>query len=379
LRSRILKACLLIVLVSLCVGLPIVKAEGDVAVSWTSPTTDELYSLFMVSADDGWAVGYHGRIIRWNGTTWNNVISHSVHSAEPALSSVFMVSADDGWAVGEHGKIIRWNGTSWNSVTSPTNHWLHSVFMVNADDGWAVGSGPGPGVIIHWDGSSWNNVTSPTTSWFYSVFMVSADDGWAVGGDGIFFGDDGWALPGPERVGRIIHWDGSSWNNVTSPTKSGLSSVFMVSADDGWAVGNQGSIIRWNGTSWNNVTNPVTYPLASVFMVDADDGWAVGNQVNGDGPGIIIRWDGTSWTNFTCPLTYWSGRLFSVFMVGADDGWAVGGWGTIQRWTGTEWIPEFSAAILMLVLISLTLVAVIVEKTALRKSRRPQLPSENQI
>jgi len=104
-------------------------------------------------------------------------------------------------------------------------------------------------------------------------------------------------------------------------------------------------------------------------MVDADDGWAVGNKK--DGPGIIIRWDGTSWNNFTCPLTYWNARLYSVFMVGPDDGWAVGGWGISLRWTGTEWIPEFPAATLMVILISLTLVAVIVEKTALKKSRRP--------
>jgi hypothetical protein len=68
-----------------------------------------------------------------------------------------------------------------------------------------------------------------------------------------------------------------------------------------------------------------------------------------------------SWTSPT------TAELYSVFMVNADDGWAVGGWGTIQRWTGTEWIPEFPAATLMLILISLTLAAVILEKTTLKK------------
>jgi hypothetical protein len=297
---------------------------------------------------------------------------------------VFMVSADDGWAVGKcprlvptrdiHENIIHWNGTCWNRVASPVVCMLYSVFMVSADDGWAVGmswiieegrESGGPGVIIRWNGTSWNNVTSPTNSRLNSVFMVSADDGWAVGYNG-----------------AIIRWNGTSWNNVTSPTTSLLYSVFMVSADDGWAVGDPGVIIRWNGTSWNNVTSPTTSLLSSVFMVGPDDGWAVGYKNASpvamiSWPGVIIHWDGTSWNTVTRnpePLA-----LMSVVMVGPDDGWAVGVTGTIQRWTGTEWIPEFSAVTFMLVLINFTLVAVIVKKTALRKSRRPQLPSENQI
>ena len=204
--------------------------------------------------------------------------------------------------------------------------------------------------------SSWTN---PTMWRLYSVFMVSADDGWAVGDQG-----------------TIIRWNGTAWYNVTSPTKDSLLSVFMVDANDGWAVG-EGStgtgvaLIRWNGTSWNKVTCPTTDWLFSVFMVDANEGWAVGKE------GTIIRWNGAAWNNITSPT---QSHLFSVFLVSADDRWVVGaGWGGLYRWTGTEWIPEFSAAILMLVLICLTLVAVILAKTTLRKSRRPKLPSKNQI
>jgi len=116
-----------------------------------------------------------------------------------------------------------------------------------------------------------------------------------------------------------------------------------------------------------NWTSPTTHQLNSVFMVGADDGWAVGYD------GTIIRWDGTDWSNVTSPTT---AALFSVFMVSVDDGWAVGGDGTIIRWTGTEWIPEFPTAILMPLLLSLTLVAVILAKTASKKRRKPSLPSK---
>jgi len=53
--------------------------------------------------------------------------------------------------------------------------------MINSTDGWAVGS---DGCIIHWDGTNWNKVTSPTTAWLNSVDMISSTDGWIVGADG---------------------------------------------------------------------------------------------------------------------------------------------------------------------------------------------------
>ena len=99
----------MMVLSALCVSLPTVKARDVVPLDWTSPTTNNLYSVFMVSATDGWAVGYYGAIIHWDGSSWSNVTSPTTR----ALRSVFMVSASDGWAVGTGGTIIRWTGTVW--------------------------------------------------------------------------------------------------------------------------------------------------------------------------------------------------------------------------------------------------------------------------
>ena len=108
LRNFGLKAILLVVMVALCVRVPIVNAEGSV-LNWTSPTTAPLVSVHMVTADDGWAVGWSGTMIHWNGTDWSNVTSPT----QKGLGSVFMVTADDGWAVGWDGTIIRWTGTEW--------------------------------------------------------------------------------------------------------------------------------------------------------------------------------------------------------------------------------------------------------------------------
>jgi len=88
-----------------------------------------------------------------------------------------------------------------------------TMLFVNAD-----------GVFVSW--------TRPTDATLYSMFMVNANDGWAAG------------------EGTILHWNGVSWTNVTSPITSDLRSVFRVSDTDCWAVGKLGTIIRWNGTAW---------------------------------------------------------------------------------------------------------------------------------
>ena len=44
--------------------------------------------------------------------------------------------------------------------------------------------------------------------------------------------------------GTILHWDGSAWTLVTSPTSDAKTSIAMVSATDGWAVG--GEDVIWH-------------------------------------------------------------------------------------------------------------------------------------
>jgi len=221
----------------------------------------------MIDANDGWAVGDNGMIMHWDGDMWTEVATPT----DIGLFSVFMVSSSEGWAVGKgfgvDGMMIHWDGTNWNTVTLPLVPMLHSVYMVSENDGWAVGVS---GWILHWDGTSWNIYTQTEAGYagqhLSSVYMISANDGWAVG-----------------STGTIIHWDGTNWNMVKTPITTQLNSVFMVSTDDVWAVGSSGTILHWDGTSWNEVTSPTNMVLNSVSMAGPDDGWAVGDH------GTIIR------------------------------------------------------------------------------------------
>jgi hypothetical protein len=60
----------------------------------------------------------------------------------------------------------------------------------------------------------------------------------------------------------------------------------------------------------------------------------------------------------------------SVYMVNANDGWAVGDCGEIIRWTGTEWVPEFSIGMILLFLVSAAFSASVLKNR--RKSTKPK-------
>lgn len=88
------------------------------------------------------------------------------------------------------------------SISNQVPYQLKDISMVSPLDGWAVGfegyvnGSPVGSVLMHWDGSAWNRLTSPTSRPLYAVKMISATDGWAVG-----------------KVGARWHWDGSTWSD----------------------------------------------------------------------------------------------------------------------------------------------------------------------
>lgn len=139
----------------------------------------QLNSIFMIDtdgdgdADDGWAVGNASGgelIIRWNGatSTWSRVGPYA-GIPDANLNSVFCTSANDCWAVGNTGTIIRWNGATWSSVASPTTEDLTSIFMITATDGQTVGDN---GTILSWNASQWSVAPSPATANLYSVYVI---------------------------------------------------------------------------------------------------------------------------------------------------------------------------------------------------------------
>jgi hypothetical protein len=339
-----------ILLTLVCMSLPSAKAEEFIISDWVSPTLANLFSVYMVNASEGWAVGQGGTVIHWNGTQWMNSISPTNNT----LFSVSMVNVDDGWAVGQDGIIIHWNGTTWQAFQSPTLFSLCSVCMVNAADGWAVGQS---GAVIHWNGTLWMNFTSPTSATLFSVSMVDVNYGWAMGYD--------W-----------IQWNGTSWEQAPGAVAiPNIDSVYIVDSNDGWAVGGFGSIWHWDGTQWNETESSTMYEFFSVFMTSADDGWAVGEWgtlVPPNAATVALHWNGTQWTDVGGPTKR---PLNSVYMIDSNDGWAVGSAGTIIHWNGVQWIPEYQETTQIVLGLFSMLIALVLTRTAL-KGRKSFFPVE---
>ncbi len=69
------------------------------------------------------------------------------------LSSIAMISASEGWAVGWGGTILHYANGRWSTVNSPNGNHLYSIAMVSASEGWAVGVGTANGSnILHYAG-----------------------------------------------------------------------------------------------------------------------------------------------------------------------------------------------------------------------------------
>lgn len=211
---------------------------------------------------------------------------------------------------------------------------MMGISMVSSRDGWAVGRTVGgdptrsEGVLAHYQNGHWMLETPPAyTLTLNSVAMLSASDGWIVG--------DG---------GAILHYTGGHWVSVASPTHDPLSGVYMLSATDGWAVSRGGAILHYNGAGWAIVTTGA--PLRSLWsltMVSPGEGWAVGLNV-------IVHYHQGIWT--TLHLAGLPGfpsvtDLRSVAMLSASEGWAVGvgpgGAVLILHYQNGQWSLDTSA------------------------------------
>lgn len=288
-----------------------------VSLSPITPVTPnhELYGVWASGPDDAWAVGFfrtdvgssieqRTMIVHWDGASWSvspsGILgpSYSMH-----LHAVWGARADEVWAVGGEGTILRWNGLAWTSVESGTREGLEGVWGSRADDVWAVGYGG----IQHWDGESWS--TSDGTWGLHAVSGQSARDVWAVGDHGtvLHWDGDSWTrstLPDDGRrldlrgvwaggasdvwvVGTIVtgtaatdgillHYDGRTWTSTPAPV---LEDVWGRASDDVWAVGD-GVVLHHDGRTWEESADLPrgVGPLHGVGGRGDGDVWAVGSM-----------------------------------------------------------------------------------------------------
>ena len=213
--------------------------------------------------------GTEGTIIKYDGDEFTRMET-------PGGGTVFGIWGPHPaklWAVGGdpalEANAFIWklqDGQSWSTVSNLPELDLASYFKVwgtSEDSVRVVGS---DGIILNYDGSNWERMDSGVD---YTLTTVHASDLGtyvAVGG----FGD-----------GLVLEDSGGGWQNVTpsEPPKQ-LFGVWLQ-AEQGYAVGSNGSMLRRNATRWlpEDPGVLVTLDLHAVWIDEVGGVWAVGGDL----------------------------------------------------------------------------------------------------
>jgi hypothetical protein len=300
----------------------------------------------------------------------------------------------------ELNQSLHWNGTRWLIVSVPQpggtasgdGNELLAVACASASNCWGAGwteAGPYPAPtlneVLHWNGTHWSQVSTPEPGGTASgasnelgilgggVTCVSASNCWATG-----FTRAGSGTP---QLNQVLHWDGTTWNPVSTPEPGGtdatdtneLAAVICRSASNCSAVGidlpgtssaTLNQVLHWNGHNWVpvSVINPggnhaggtnelidVACPgpaLTNCLAVGAQST----NTTTSSTLNEALHWTGGTWLGTPTPQPGGVNpgdvsELIGVACPSASNCWAVGALGTnsapanqILHWNGHSWV-----------------------------------------
>jgi hypothetical protein len=184
-------------------------------------------------------------LLHYDGHTWT-----SVQVPGAGINSLSMHSATNGWAAGSN-VVLHYDGKQWTQFQSLPG--ISGLSMDSPIDGWAFGFVNFPenhsssyNVVWHYNGSQWVQGSLPSTvnadAQILALSMDSASDGWAVG-----YGNGG---KYENRYALYLHYTNGQWTQVQGPGTDNLNGVFMLSANEGWAVGSGGVVMHYQNGAW---------------------------------------------------------------------------------------------------------------------------------
>jgi len=339
---------------------------------------NQLESIAALSACDAWAVGStdpgngsgeQAVIEHWTGGSWavsplpplTGVSRIGLDGVSASAGVVYAVgdATDSGTGVART-LTLRWGGTRWVRVGSPSpgtgDAHLESVDVLSASDVWAVGSASAGTVplALQWNGSRWVSRDFPpgSSGELIAVSAVSGSDVWALGHDG----------PGGPPV--MYHWDGSRWarSAMTVPPGGELTGLTAVAGNDVWAAGFQGGglertlVMHWDGSGWNPVPSPSPGnqdrdddQLLGMASSSAGDVWAAGIYEQQGGPDhpFVLHWDGRSWAGAAvdAPGQGTGNFLYGLAVSGPGQVWAAGSDGSHMFAVPVPAVPDATGLI----------------------------------
>ena len=296
--------------------------------SWTRKYIGwEESGLISVSGNSqgrGLAVGFAGAIFitENNGSSWEQILSGNRYSCWSGddLYSVFCINENVGWAVGYRASCLGGGGNIVLKTTNGGKIWktqlidqheggrIRSVHFINEYFGWAVGDGTGPFYLTTDGGENWIEGGSS----YSSVFFIDQETGWAT--------DDEYNTGIYKSTDSGITW--VQKNSISS------SSVYFIDINTGWAVGEGGSMLKSTdgGESWLSKTSGTTNNLNSIKFYNSNLGMCVGNA----GTVLLSTDGGESWIFQNVGTVE---ALKAVSFANSNTIWIAGSNGTILQTT----------------------------------------------
>ena len=179
---------------------------------WRTTASGNLRSLWFSDAENGWAVGSGGKIIRLMGASGTATDAEQVSGTTVRLNGVRMLDGANGWIVGDGGTILHTTdgGAAWNPVASGTTIDLLAVDFRDATNGWIVGRG---GLILATTdgGTSWTPEIDELTADLRTVSAPAGTAVYAAGVDGTLRQAPAAGLPDDLDLARVAarcRWSG---------------------------------------------------------------------------------------------------------------------------------------------------------------------------
>jgi hypothetical protein len=309
---------------------PEVGDTGDEGADAAEPTPDlhepgadgpdpEAPADAISSAPDGPTASDGARapaVVRWR---WENPLPQG-HD----ILGIWGAGPNDVWAVGEHGLVLHFDGTSWTAVDVGTDANLTDVRGLAADDIYVA---MGTDQLLHFDGTRWSRRTTGT------------------GGRLKRLAGSGATLLAAGEPALVRRFDGVAWRDLSPAPPQTPSRIWAASPTELYIVVDAtGRLWRFDGV-WREVeSDPLDHLWhRDVWGTGPADLYALTGGSRCDEPVCwfqeIRHFDGQSWTSVVrLPLDDFSHRLDRLAGSGPDHVVAFGA-GTLRR-DGDDWRPS---------------------------------------
>jgi hypothetical protein len=310
---------------------------GGYTINWPNPNRDQIL------------------LEHWNGSGWNVRATPATTGPDSAIRGMASTARNDVWAVGGTGDFtgstsqpfaMHWNGSSWALIPTPSFAFaeLESVAARTKTNAWTSGANGAGGLLEHWNGSTWSaSAGAPGSGFLSAVAYVPHGTVWAVGTS---------SDPNTGATTTFAeHRVGGTWVRTPTPNPldtdsddvNQLDGVTALSPNDAWAVGTVGNedtgvpywsfILHWNGSKWHRVASPSPDPrgdpLSAVLARGTNDVWAAGYGIETGikTHAVVEHWNGATWTERAIHEGFFSslamnpanGRLWAAGYTDAND------------------------------------------------------------